>query len=137
MASPKSSSRNPPLNISFSGSALESVGTGPLAPDETDVPRQMEREPMSAEVLILGAGPAGLAAGVELQRHGMLPLLLERGIPGESWRRMPANLRLVSPWRANHLTAFQSGRFPAHRAVPAGDYHEYLSELAHASKLAL
>ena len=34
------------------------------------------------EVLIIGAGPAGLAAAIQLQRYGIPPLILERGNPG-------------------------------------------------------
>jgi thioredoxin reductase (NADPH) len=31
------------------------------------------------QVVVIGAGPAGLAAGIQLQRYGMNPLVLERG----------------------------------------------------------
>jgi thioredoxin reductase (NADPH) len=34
------------------------------------------------DVLIIGAGPAGLAAGIQLQRYGIPPLILERAQPG-------------------------------------------------------
>ncbi|MCI0519130.1 MAG: NAD(P)/FAD-dependent oxidoreductase [Chloroflexi bacterium] len=34
------------------------------------------------DVLILGAGPAGLAAAVQLRRYGLTPRLLEGGLPG-------------------------------------------------------
>jgi thioredoxin reductase (NADPH) len=34
------------------------------------------------DVLIIGAGPAGLAAGIQLQRYGMAPLILESNQPG-------------------------------------------------------
>jgi putative flavoprotein involved in K+ transport len=97
----------------------------------------MRTESVHAKALVLGAGPAGLLAGLELLRQGFTPLLLERGQPGESWRRMPSNLRLVSPWRANHLAQFDTHRFPIHQAVTAAEYHQYLTQLAAASALAL
>jgi len=34
------------------------------------------------DVLIIGAGPAGLAAGIQLQRYGMTPLIMESDQPG-------------------------------------------------------
>ena len=34
------------------------------------------------EVIIIGAGPAGLAAGIYAGRYGMKPIILERGISG-------------------------------------------------------
>lgn len=34
------------------------------------------------EVVIIGAGPAGLAAGIQLQRYGISPLIFERAQPG-------------------------------------------------------
>lgn len=34
------------------------------------------------EVIIIGAGPAGLAAAIQLQRYGIPPLILERNKPG-------------------------------------------------------
>jgi len=34
------------------------------------------------DVLIIGAGPAGLAAAIQLQRYGIPPLILERHNPG-------------------------------------------------------
>lgn len=34
------------------------------------------------DVLIIGAGPAGLAAAIQLQRYGIPPLILERADPG-------------------------------------------------------
>src|SRR5580765_7496292 len=42
-----------------------------------------------ADVLILGAGPAGLSVGFELQQRGVSFLILEKGCVGDSWKRMP------------------------------------------------
>ena len=50
---------------------------------------------MGDEVVIVGAGPAGLAAGAALRRHGLRPTLLERSeAVGDSWRERYDSLRL-------------------------------------------
>jgi cation diffusion facilitator CzcD-associated flavoprotein CzcO len=46
-------------------------------------------------VIIVGAGPAGLAAGACLRRRGITPLIFEAGdAPGTSWRRLYERLHL-------------------------------------------
>jgi cation diffusion facilitator CzcD-associated flavoprotein CzcO len=49
---------------------------------------------MEADVVIVGAGPAGLAVGRELRRRGVEPLLLERGQVGHTWATAYDHLRL-------------------------------------------
>ena len=50
---------------------------------------------MPAEVLVIGAGPAGLAAGAELKRRGIEPLILEASDRvGSSWLRHYDRLHL-------------------------------------------
>jgi cation diffusion facilitator CzcD-associated flavoprotein CzcO len=55
------------------------------------------------DVLIVGAGPAGLAAAAELGRRGISALVLERGESvATSWRRRYDRLRLnTSRWTSN------------------------------------
>lgn len=49
----------------------------------------------SHDVVVIGAGPAGLAVGDELQRRGLQPLLIdEAGEVGSSWQRRHDQLRL-------------------------------------------
>jgi putative flavoprotein involved in K+ transport len=50
--------------------------------------------PMEADVVIVGAGPAGLAVGRELRRRGLSPLLLERHEIGHTWASAYGHLRL-------------------------------------------
>ena len=88
------------------------------------------------DVLILGAGPAGLSLGHELQRRGVSFLLLEQGhAVGESWQRMPTHLKLVSPWSTNSLPGTASGLFPRHHQIGRADYHRYLVDYASELKL--
>ena len=49
---------------------------------------------MDADVVIVGAGPAGLAVGRELRRRGVEPLLLERHEVGHTWASAYDGLRL-------------------------------------------
>jgi Pyridine nucleotide-disulphide oxidoreductase len=57
----------------------------------------------ASDVLIVGAGPAGLAAAAELGRPGISALVLERGASvATSWRRRYDRLRLnTSRWTSN------------------------------------
>jgi putative flavoprotein involved in K+ transport len=48
-------------------------------------------------VIVVGAGPAGLAASYELQRAGIDHVVLERGCVGQSWRDRWDSFCLVTP----------------------------------------
>lgn len=50
-----------------------------------------------APVIVVGAGPAGLAASYELQRAGIDHIVLERGRVGQSWRDRWDSFCLVTP----------------------------------------
>jgi Pyridine nucleotide-disulphide oxidoreductase len=57
-------------------------------------------DPMSGEkspVIVIGAGPAGLAASYELQQAGVDHVVLERGRVGQSWRDRWDSFCLVTP----------------------------------------
>jgi len=91
-------------------------------------------DPLSAsqaDVLIVGGGPAGLALGFELKRRNVSFLILERGVTvGESWRRMPASLKLVSPWKANRLPGTKTNLFPRHHQMTRSEFFDYLQSYA-------
>jgi putative flavoprotein involved in K+ transport len=54
--------------------------------------------PVRTEVLVIGAGQAGLAASWHLSRRGVEHLLVEQGRAGEAWRsRRWDSFRLVTP----------------------------------------
>jgi putative flavoprotein involved in K+ transport len=84
-----------------------------------------------AEVLIIGAGPAGLALGFELKRRHVPFLILERGATaGESWRRMPTALKLVSPWKANCLPGTKKNLFARNYQMSRAEFFDYLQGYA-------
>jgi putative flavoprotein involved in K+ transport len=88
-------------------------------------------QPSHTNVLVLGAGPAGLAAGYHLKERGIPCLILEKGTaPGNSWRQMPTNLKLISPWKTNSLPQHGSNGFPRHYQVSRVEYADYLQRYA-------
>jgi cation diffusion facilitator CzcD-associated flavoprotein CzcO len=81
------------------------------------------------DVLVVGAGPAGLAAAAELGRRGISALVLERGESvATSWRRRYDRLRLnTSRWTSNLPHARYpraAGLFPSRDQV-AGYLEDY------------
>lgn len=84
-----------------------------------------------AGILILGAGPAGLSVGFELKQRGLPSLILERGPGvGDSWRRMPTHLKMVSPWKASCLRGPKASFFPRHFQASREQFLEYLHQYA-------
>lgn len=87
-------------------------------------------------ILVLGAGPAGLALGAELQQRGVPFLIIEQGpAAGHSWRRMPSQLKLLSPWKANWLRREDAARFAAHHETTRDDFADYLRDFAATRRL--
>src|SRR5689334_15835695 len=85
------------------------------APIQVSPPGRARRE---TAIVVIGGGPAGLAVGFELQRRGLPFVILERGAAvGESWRRMPRNLKLVSPWKCNSLPGIEKNLFSRHDQI--------------------
>jgi putative flavoprotein involved in K+ transport len=84
----------------------------------------------SREVVIVGAGPAGLATGAMLRRAGVEPLLLEAGPePGAAWRGRYDRLRLHTP---RLLSGLPGARIPRRygRWVARDDLIEYFHDYA-------
>jgi putative flavoprotein involved in K+ transport len=87
------------------------------------------------EVVIVGAGAAGLATGALLRRAGIEPLLLEAGPePGAAWRERYDRLRLHTP---RLLSGLPGRRIPRRygRWVARDDLLAYLGDYAQAEGL--
>ena len=86
--------------------------------------------PRHSTVAIIGAGPAASALGAELRARGLDFVMLEKGEVGDAWRRMPRQLKLVSPWKTNWLTRSTARRFPPHAQLSREQFVAYLREFA-------
>jgi putative flavoprotein involved in K+ transport len=90
----------------------------------------------SRDVVIIGAGPAGLSLAQQLKTHGVAALLLEAGAsPGWSWTLMPDEIALISPWKANALPGTEIAPAQAYRQHPRAEFHAYLEDYARAHDL--
>jgi putative flavoprotein involved in K+ transport len=72
----------------------------------------------TSDVLIIGAGPAGLACAAALRRSGVAATVLERGgTPAAAWRTRPGGLRLNTSRAFSHLPGLRfprrAGTFPS------------------------
>jgi thioredoxin reductase (NADPH) len=56
----------------------------------------MTKEQTSYPVIIVGAGPCGIAAGAELKKRGIESLIIEKGSVTESIRRYPKRMKFFS-----------------------------------------
>ncbi|HMI81527.1 MAG TPA: NAD(P)/FAD-dependent oxidoreductase, partial [Solirubrobacterales bacterium] len=87
------------------------------------------------EAVVVGAGPAGLAAAAMLQRAGVPALVLERAdAVGSSWRGRYDRLRLNT---VSWVSSLPGCRFPRRlgRWVARDDYVAYLEEYARRRRL--
>jgi cation diffusion facilitator CzcD-associated flavoprotein CzcO len=81
-------------------------------------------------VVVVGAGPAGLAASHELKRRGVEHVVLERGSDvGHSWAMLYDSLTLHT---GKHMSALPGMRFPrrARLFVPREEFLDYLRRYA-------
>src|SRR5690348_8257253 len=94
------------------------------------------RDPVAAPVIVVGAGPAGLAVGACLRRAGIEPVLLERErTVASSWRRHYDRLYLHTGRAHSSLPGFplprEYPRYPSRQQVV-----DYLEAYARAHGLA-
>jgi hypothetical protein len=96
------------------------------------------RMDVSLPVVVIGAGPVGLAAAAHLVERGLRPLVLERGAAVGSSVRAWAHVRVFSPWSldldaaAVRLLEPTGWQRPNPKVVPTGAeiVHRYLEPLA-------
>lgn len=92
----------------------------------------------SSDVIVVGAGPVGLAAAAHLLEHGLRPLVLEAGPTAAAAVTSWGHVRLFSPWRldvdaaARRLLAATGWVEPAPDDLPTGTelVERYLAPLA-------
>jgi putative flavoprotein involved in K+ transport len=69
----------------------------------------------SADVIVIGGGQAGLAAGYHLSQAGIPFLILDAAArPGDSWRRRWDSLELFTPARYSSLPGLPFPGDPEH-----------------------
>ncbi|WP_336318055.1 FAD-dependent oxidoreductase [Streptomyces lavendofoliae] len=115
---------------------MSTPSTGPH--DDTDPVDGPSVVPPALPVVIIGAGPVGLAAAAHLVERGLEPLVLEAGPSAGTAVREWGHVRLFSPWgelvdpAAEKLLAPTGWTAPDDAACPTGgDWAErYLQPLA-------
>ncbi|WP_324653445.1 FAD-dependent oxidoreductase [Georgenia sp. H159] len=98
----------------------------------------------SLPVVVIGAGPVGLAAAAHLVERGLEPLVLEAGEEVGAAVSQWSHVRLFSPWRYNidaaarRLLTAEGWTEPAPKRLPTGGelVEEYLAPLAQTRALA-
>lgn len=111
----------------------DTTNTTPDATAMTDLP-----------VVVIGAGPVGLAAAAHLHERGLTPLVLEAGTEVGAAIRRWGHTRLFSPWQYNidaaaeHLLEAAGWIAPDPEALPTGTelVGQYLEPLAATEALA-
>jgi putative flavoprotein involved in K+ transport len=92
---------------------------------------------MREHVVVLGAGPAGLAVGAMLRQHGHDPLLVDRAdAAGSTWRQHYDRLHLHTARGLSHLPGLRMPRSFG-RYVARADVVEYLDHYAAHHRLRL
>jgi putative flavoprotein involved in K+ transport len=81
------------------------------------------------DVVIVGAGPAGLAAAATLRSHGIGATIIERGRVGEPWRTRYDRLHLHTIRSLSHLPGYRIPR-DFGRWVARDQFVQYLEQYA-------
>ncbi|MGC2997296.1 ArsO family NAD(P)H-dependent flavin-containing monooxygenase [Streptomyces sp. G35A] len=82
-----------------------------------------------ADVVVVGGGQAGLAAGYHLRRHGLDFVILDANpAPGGSWQHMWASLHLFSPAEHSSLPGRLMPAQPGETYPDAGHVVDYLAD---------
>ena len=87
------------------------------------------------DIIVIGAGPAGLCLAYHLKQVGLCPLLLEAGEVAESWKKMPDRLKLQSPWSDNALFGESLKPLDYFLKKSAAEFSDYLCKWATQEKI--
>ena len=91
--------------------------------------RSAPKDPEVAEIVIIGAGPAGLACAEALRQLNIDSIILESGeCTGYSWTQMPDNLQL-GPWISTQIDRSTSW-LKLYKSPFAKDFSSYLQNFA-------
>ncbi len=77
---------------------------------------------ISKELIIIGAGPAGLRAGEEAKRHDIDYVILEKGDVGAAWRTVRPDSKMLSPCHPQRDWTSISSSFPIWRLAVERPY---------------
>lgn len=81
-------------------------------------------------IAIIGGGPAGIALAAALDHHCIAYTLVEARQIGETWRRVPPDLTVLSPWCTNVLDLRGLTEGLPLSKLPAGRYVAHLERVA-------
>ena len=81
------------------------------------------------DIVIIGAGPSGLALGSFLSKKSLNYLILEKENVGNSFSNMPDNLSLITYWRYNYLRKEDRHLYDLDSVISAKSYAKYLKEI--------
>ena len=100
----------------------------------------LQHKKFEYDVIIVGAGPAGLGVGIILEKLGMNYIILEKNSIGSSFRKWPKETRFISPSFTgnffkmvdlNSITPDTSPAFYLSTEHPTGlDYAKYLVSIS-------
>lgn len=113
----------------------EAIARTTSTPELTLDPRRTHREGEDFDVVVIGAGQAGLAAGYYLSRSGLRFSMIDASASiGDSWRDRWDNLRLFTPARYNGLPGLPI-RGPRYALPCKDEVAEYLDQYARKFRL--
>jgi len=93
----------------------------------------VKSESAITDLIIIGAGPAGLSCAYFAKKASLSYVVLEAGEVGESWKKMSRYFSLITPMWTNHLPSdiFHNNPF---RNISCNRYGDYLQAYARRHK---
>ncbi|WP_417335732.1 NAD(P)-binding domain-containing protein [Halobacteriovorax marinus] len=88
------------------------------------------RDRITFDIIVIGAGPSGIALGHILKEKNLKYLILEKGRIANSFFNMPDKLSLITLWRSNYLREEDRELFDLNSTQTAKEYGGYLVKIA-------